>query len=67
MTKDIITESDLLHYDVKSHGLLVQLGQRTRFGGLVLRTGLLSKKLVGRSSNPPLKVGITGKSSWQGT
>lgn len=39
----------------------------TKCEGITLSTGLLSKKLVGRSSNPPLRVGIIGKSSWQGT
>jgi hypothetical protein len=45
-----------------------QLDQYLTGGGsLTLRTGLLSKKLAGRSSNPLLVVGITGKSSWYGT
>jgi hypothetical protein len=46
---------------------LEQLDQLTGGGSLTLRTGLLSKKLAGRSSNPLLIVGITGKSSWYGT
>lgn len=36
-------------------------------GGFVLISGFLSKKLDGRTSNAPLIVGITGKSSWYGT
>lgn len=44
-----------------------QLDQLTTWGGVTLSTGLLSKKLVGLSSNPLLRVGINGKSSWQGT
>lgn len=44
-----------------------QLDQLTTWGGVTFSTGLLSKKLVGLSSNPLLRVGINGKSSWQGT
>jgi hypothetical protein len=53
--------------NIKSYAWVVQLGPGTIPGDLVLSTGLLSKKLFGRSSNPPLKVGITGNSSWEGT
>lgn len=40
--------------------------QLKSWGCLTLSAGFLSKKFVGRSSNPPLNVGIIGKSSWQG-